>query len=108
MQLQNMADDDLLGDDGREAIHSCVKVHICSLDSEQKSLKKYDRDAALEKLETCYRGSFPQGFSSWLFFDPLALFDSREGHNISKIFLLIKSVTLPNTRKNLMVQRIKN
>ena len=42
-----MADDDVLGDDGREAIHSCVKVHICSLDPEQKSLKKYDRETAL-------------------------------------------------------------
>ena len=94
MQLQNMADDDLLDDDGREAIHSCVKVHICSLDSEQKSLKKYDRDTALEKLETCYRGSFPQGFSSWLFFDPLALFDSREGHNISKMKRTYNIITI--------------
>nr|XP_058952237.1 uncharacterized protein LOC131779679 [Pocillopora verrucosa] len=89
-----MADDDVLGDDGREAIHSCVKVHICSLDSEQESLEKYDRDKALEKLETCYRGSFPQGFSSWLFFDPLALFDSREGHNISKMKRTYNIITI--------------
>ena len=80
-----MADDDVLGDDGRETIHSCVKVHICSLDPEQKSLKKYDRDTALKKLKTCYGGSVPQGFTSWFFFDKLALFDSREGHDISEM-----------------------
>ena len=77
-----MADDDVPGDDGREAIDSCVKVHICSLDPEQKSLKLYDRDTAHEKLKTCYGGSVPHGFTTWLFYDPLALFDLHEGHDI--------------------------
>ena len=89
-----MADDDVLGDDGRVAIHSCVKVHICSLDPEQKSLKKYDRDTALEKLKTCYGGSVPQGFTSWFFFDQLALFDSREGHDISKMKRTYNIITI--------------
>ena len=77
-----MADDDVPGDDGRDAIDSCVKVHICSLDPEQKSLKIYDRDTAQEKLKACYGGSVPRGFTSWPFFDLLTLFDLREGHGI--------------------------
>lgn len=89
-----MADDDILGDGGREAIHSCVRVHICSLDPEQKNLNEYDRDTALKKLKTCYGGSLPQGFGSWLFFDPLALFDSREGHNISKMKRTYNIITI--------------
>ena len=89
-----MADDDVLGDGGREAIHSCVRVHICSLDPEQKNLNEYDRDTALKKLKTCYGGSLPQGFGSWLFFDPLALFDSREGHNISKMKRTYNIITI--------------
>ena len=89
-----MADYDVPGDDGREAIDSCVKVHICSLDPEQKSLKKYDRDTALEKLKTCYGGSVPQGFTSWFFFDQLALFDSREGHDISKMKRTYNIITI--------------
>ena len=88
-----MADDDVLGDDGRVAIHSCVKVHICSLDPEQKSLKKYDRDTALEKLKTCYRGSVPQGSTSWLLLNPFAPFDSREGH-ISKMKRTYNIITI--------------
>ena len=88
-----MADDDVLGDDGRVAIHSCVKVHICSLDPEQKSQKKYDRDKALKKLETCYQGSFHRGFDSWLSFDPFAPFDSREGH-ISKMRRTYNIITI--------------
>ena len=89
-----MADDDVLGDDGREAIHSCVKVHLCSLDPEQKTQKKYDRDTAQKKLKTCYGGTVPQGFTSWLFFDPLALFDSREGHNISEMKRTYNIITI--------------
>ena len=89
-----MADDDVLGDDGREAIHSCVKVHLCSLDPEQKTQKKYDRDTAKKKLKTCYGGTVPQGFTSWLFFDPLALFDSREGHNISEMNRTYNIITI--------------
>ena len=89
-----MADNDVLGDDGREAIHSCVKVHLCSLDPEQKSLKKYDRDTAKKKLKTCFGGSVPQGFTSWPFFDPLALFDSREGHNISEMKRTYNIITI--------------
>ena len=80
-----MADDDVLGDDGREAIHSCVKVHICSLDPEQKSLKKYDKESALRKFTICYAESLLLRVA---LFDPFALFgpfDSREGHDISKM-----------------------
>ena len=89
-----MADNDVLGDDGREAIHSCVKVHLCSLDPEKKSLKIYDRDTAQEKLKTCYGGTFPQGFTSWLFFTPLALFDAREGNNISQMKRTYNIITI--------------
>ena len=80
-----MADDDVLGDDGREAIHSCVKVHICSLDPEQKSLKKYDKESALKKLKTCYPESLLQRCAPFNPFALIAPFDSREGHDISEI-----------------------
>lgn len=79
-----MYNGDVLGEQGREALHSCVKVHIC-LDPELENLTRYDRETALKRLETCYGGNLPQGFETWLFFDPLAVFDSREGHNISKM-----------------------
>ena len=75
--------DDLLGDVGRKAIESCFKVQICDLRQGKESLTFFDRATALKKIRACYEGSLPQGFNSWLFFDPLALFDSREGHKRS-------------------------
>ena len=77
-----MADDDVLGDDGREAIHSCFKVHICSLDPEQKSLKKYDKESALRIIKFCYAENLLPRFA---YFDLFSPFDSREGHDISKM-----------------------
>ena len=79
-----MADDDVLGDDGREATHSCVKVHICSLDPEQKSLKKYDKESALRIFTFCYAESHLQ-LQRFALFDPFARFDSLEGYDISKM-----------------------
>ena len=70
--------DDLLGDVGRKAIESCFKVQICDLRLGKESLTFFDRATALKKITACYEGSLPQGFKSWLLFDPLALFDSRE------------------------------
>ena len=73
-----MDSDDVLGDDGREALHACVKVQILSLSEPHE----YNRETALKRLKSCYGGHLPLGFKTWCFFDPLALFDR---HNVSKV-----------------------
>ncbi|KAL9981174.1 hypothetical protein ACROYT_G009844 [Oculina patagonica] len=72
---------DVLGDDGRKALDACVKVKIIG----RPEIREYDWKTALERLQSCYGGSFPQGFSTWSIFDPLTLFDVRSGHNVSKM-----------------------
>ena len=81
---------DLLGDVGRRAIESCFKVQICDLDEGKESLTFYDRAKALEKIGACYEGGLPQGFNSSSFFDPLAQFDSREGHKSTNNIITIR------------------
>lgn len=73
-----MDSEDVLGNDGREALKACVKVRTCSV----PELQEYDRKTALERLKSCYGGRFPRGFESWLLFDPLKLYDVRVGRNI--------------------------
>ena len=81
---------DLLGDVGRRAIESCFKVQICDLDEGKESLTFYDGAKALEKIVACYEGGLPQGFNSSSFFDPLAQFDSREGHKSTNNIITIR------------------
>ena len=72
---------DVLGNDGRKVLNACVKVQTCSIEK----LQEYDRKTALGRLRGCYGGVFPRGFESWLLFDPLKIYDVRNGHNISEI-----------------------
>ena len=72
---------DVLGDEGRKALDACVKVKIIG----RPVVREYDRKPALELLQDCYGGSFPQGFSTWSFFDPLTLSDARGGHDVLKM-----------------------
>lgn len=81
---------DLLGDFGRKAIKSCFKVQICDLDQGKESVAFYDRAKALEKIGACYEGGLPQRFNSSSFFDPLAQFDSREGHKSTYNIITIR------------------
>ena len=76
-----MDSEDVLSDDGRKALNSCVKIQTFSV----PELQEYDRKTALERLRGCYGGVFPRGFDSWLLFDPLKLYDERNGHNISEV-----------------------
>ena len=76
-----MDSEDVLGDDGRKALNACVKVRIYCV----AQLQEYDRQTALERLRGCYGGPFPRGFGSWLLFDPLKIYDVRNGHNISEV-----------------------
>ena len=76
-----MDSEDVLGDDGRKALNACVKVRTCCV----AQLQEYDRQTALERLRGCYGGPFPGGFDSWLLFDPLKIYDVRNGHNISEV-----------------------
>ena len=76
-----MDSEDVLSDDGRKALNSCVKIQTFSV----PELQEYDRKTALERLRGCYGGVFPHGFDSWLLFDPLKLYDERNGHNISEV-----------------------
>ena len=80
----------MLGDDGREALHGCVKVQTFRLPERHE----YNRETALERLKRCYGGRFPLGFETWCFFDPLALFDIRSGHNVSKMKRTYDIVTI--------------
>ena len=76
-----MDSEDVLSDYGRKALNSCVKIQTHSV----PELQEYDRKTALERLRGCYGGVFPRGFDSWLLFDPLKLYDERNGHNISEV-----------------------
>lgn len=76
-----MDSEDVLGNDGRKALNSCVKIRTCS----GPDLQEYDRKTALRRLKRCYGGELPRGFHSWLLFDPLKLYDERNGHNISEV-----------------------
>lgn len=76
-----MDSEDVLGDDGRKALNACVKVRTYCV----AQLQEYDRQPALERLRGCYGGPFPRGFGSWLLFDPLKIYDVRNGHNISEV-----------------------
>ena len=76
-----MDSEDVLSDDGRKALNSCVKIQTFSV----PELQEYDRKTALERLRGCYGGVFPRGFDSWLLFDPLKLYDEHNGHNISEV-----------------------
>ena len=76
-----MDSEDALGDDGRKALNTCVKVRTCCV----AQLQEYDRQTALERLRGCYGGPSPGGFDSWLLFDPLKIYDIRNGHNISEV-----------------------
>ena len=76
-----MDSEDVLGNDGRKALNSCVKIRTCS----GPDLQEYDRKTALGRLKRCYGGELPRGFHSWLLFDPLKLYDERNGHNISEV-----------------------
>ena len=77
-----MDSEDVLDNDGRKALNSCVKIRTCIGPAE---LQEYDRKTALERLKRCYGGELPGGFHSWLLFDPLKLYDFRNGHNISEV-----------------------
>ena len=70
-----MDSEDVLGDDGRKALNSCVKIRTCR----GPELQEYDRKTALARLKRCYEGELP---GSWLLFDPLKLYDERNGRNI--------------------------
>ena len=50
-----MYSDDMLGEKGREALNACVKVKIIGT----PDTRRYDRIAAVERLQKCYAGSFP-------------------------------------------------
>ena len=76
-----MDSEDVLGDDGRKALNACVKVRTYCV----AQLQEYERQTALERLRGCYGGPFPRGFGSWLLFDPLKIYDVRNGHNISEV-----------------------
>ena len=76
-----MDSEDVLGDDGRKALNACVRVRTYCV----AQLQEYDRQTALERLRGCYGGPFPRGFGSWLLFDPLKIYDVRNGHNISEV-----------------------
>ena len=76
-----MDSEDVLGDDGRKALNACVRVRTYCV----AQLQEYDRQTALERLSGCYGGPFPRGFGSWLLFDPLKIYDVRNGHNISEV-----------------------
>ena len=76
-----MDSEDVLGNDGRKALNSCVKIRTCR----GPELQEYDRKTALERLKRCYGGELPGGFRSWLLFDPLKLYDERNGRNISEV-----------------------
>lgn len=76
-----MDSEDVLGDDGRKALNACVRVRTYCV----AQLQEYERQTALERLRGCYGGPFPRGFGSWLLFDPLKIYDVRNGHNISEV-----------------------
>ena len=46
---------DILGEEGRKALNACVKVKIIG----RPHTRRYDRIAALKRLQNCYAGSFP-------------------------------------------------
>ena len=52
------ANGDVLGDEGRKALNSCVKVKIYG---RPDNLKKYVWQVALRRLEGCYAGEYPEG-----------------------------------------------
>lgn len=47
--------DDALGDDGRKALNTCVKVKICG----KPEARRYDRKTAERRLMGCYSGCNP-------------------------------------------------
>ena len=53
------ANGDVLGDEGRKALNSCVKVKIYG---RPDNLKKYVWDVALRRLQECYAGEYPKGY----------------------------------------------
>ncbi len=48
---------DLLGEDGREALHTCVKVTIVG---ESDTLQQYSVRDAFGRIKDCFYGSFPE------------------------------------------------
>ena len=49
-----MHNGDVLGEEGRKALNACVKVKIHG----KPETRRYDRDAALERLKNCYANRF--------------------------------------------------